>query len=1046
MGGFLEDLDRFDASFFGISPREAPHIDPRQRKVLEVAWEALEDAGMPPPSLAGSATGVYMATLSNDYDMMISQNYSRISAATGAGTANSIIANRLSYVLDLHGPSLALDTACSGSLLAIELACRSLRAGETSLAITGGVSINLLPKADMFFSRAGALSPVGRCKTFDSAADGIVRSEGVGVVVLKRLVNAVEDGDRVYAVIRGGAVNHDGSSNGIMAPNGEAQKRVLREAYRNAGIAPDDVQYVEAHGTATPLGDSIEVSALAGVMGDGRRQTPLVLGSLKTNVGQMEAAAGVASVIKAALAIHRGVIPPNRNFSEWSPRMPEVPFPVEVRTELGGWPSEDAPRIAGVSGFSFGGTNVHLVLAEAPRAPGPADPAEADGSFVLPLSARSPEALRASLEAYRAFLERGSGGGALPDVCFTAAVRRSHGPYRFAVVGSDARTIADKLAAAPAERAVTKLAFVFSGQGSHWTGMGEDLRGAEPVFREVIEQCDRLFAGRAGWSILDEIRSGRRLDETELSQAAIFSMQVALAALWRWWGIRPSAVIGQSLGEIAAAHVAGALSLESAVEVVHHRGRLMKTMAGQGKTAVVGLGSAAARREIAAWDGRLHLAGDSSPTTSVISGTPEAVDSFVVAMEARGVFARPVRGSDVAFHSPYMDPLRGRLEESLRGIESGPSQMAMMLTVTGAWLNGNKLDGVYWRRNLCEPFQLGEALARLIAEGFDGFLEISPHPLLGGPIREVLAASGADALVLSSCRRDEPAREAMLGSLARLYSAGQDVRWQALFPAGGRCVSLPPYPWQRERFWLDQLPGGSGPAPAYSEGHPLLGMPVESALPGGQRFWEQDIDLVSLPYLTGHKVLGATVFPGAGFIEAALAAIRELRTESAGAEIQDLRFVEPMPLPAKSPVRLQLAFRRTDAAVSSSGSIRARAPRRAGLGTPPGGRPPRMPWRRRSRSTRFASAVPRRSPGSHIMKRWLGRTSITARIIGRSGGCGARGARHWQSWSWTPARRRRPGSTACIPSSSMPHSRSSPQRSNRTRAARTLTRATCPRA
>ncbi|MEO6829238.1 MAG: beta-ketoacyl synthase N-terminal-like domain-containing protein, partial [Acidobacteriaceae bacterium] len=445
-GGFLDHLDQFDASFFGISPREAPHVDPRQRKMLEIAWEALEDAGIPPLSLNGSATGVYMATLSSDYDTILCRNYGRITSSTGTGTANSIIANRLSYFLGLHGPSLTLDTACSGSLLAIELACRSLRVGESALAIAGGASINLLPKGDVFFSAAGALSPSGSCNAFDASANGIVRSEGVGVVVLKRLADAIEDGDRIYAVIRGGAVNHDGASNGIMAPNSESQKRVLREAYKNAGISPGEVQYIETHGTGTPLGDPIEISALVGTMSEGRNGTPLMLGSLKTNVGHMEAAAGVASVIKAALAMYHGVLPPNRNFREWNPRMPELTFEMEVLTELKIWASNGKRRVAGVSAFSFGGTNAHLVLEEAPDIGSPGNLDEEDRTFVLPITAKSPIALETLVGDYCQYLESSAENLSVSDVCYTAAVRRSHHSFRFAATGSNQREILDGLA------------------------------------------------------------------------------------------------------------------------------------------------------------------------------------------------------------------------------------------------------------------------------------------------------------------------------------------------------------------------------------------------------------------------------------------------------------------------------------------------------------------------------------------------------------------------------------------------------------------------
>jgi myxalamid-type polyketide synthase MxaE and MxaD len=907
-GGFLDELDRFDAAFFGISPREAPHVDPRQRKMLEVAWEALEDAGIPPHSLAGSATGVYVATLSNDYDLMFCRNYRRFSASTGTGTANSIIANRVSYFLDLHGPSLTLDTACSGSLLTIELACRSLRAGETSLALAGGVSLNLLPKGDIFFSSAGALSPQGSCRTFDAAADGIVRSEGAGMIALKRLDDALQDGDRIYAVIRGGAVNHDGSSNGIMAPNAEAQKRVLREAYRNAGVAPGDVHYVEAHGTGTPLGDPIEVSALSAVMGDRRNGLPLLLGSLKTNVGHMEAAAGVAGVIKAALALHHKAIPPNRGFENWNPRISQPPFRLEVSSALRDWPSGDHRRIAGVSAFSFGGTNAHLVLEEARDAVEPVARAEGRGAFVLPLSAKSPEGLRDTTAAWREYLEASS--DSLQDICYTAGVRRAHHPHRMAVIGSSAAEMAAQLAVAgeakPAGR-VNKLAFVFSGQGSQWPGMGMALVRTEPVFRATLEACDGLFAERTGWSVIDEIRRGVRIDDTEVGQPAVFSIQAALADLWRSWGIHPDAVIGQSLGEAAAAYAAGALSLESAVAVVHHRSRLMKTLAGQGKTAVVGLSPEAVRETLAEWDGALHIAGISGPQTTVIAGAPFAIDAMLAAMDRQGTFGREIPGIDIAFHSPHMEPLRADLEQALNGLDVAPAQTGMMSTVTAQWLNGSPPDGSYWGRNLCEPFQFHAAVRQVIAEGFNGFLEIGPSTLLAGTIRQIAAVQNAEVLTFASMQRNEGAAGSLLHSLAALYGAGLDLNWAALYPVRGRTVSIPHYRWQRERYWLDQLPGGDDVSESHG-GHPLLGAPIASALPAGERFWQRNFDAASPHYLSAHRVFGSVIFPGAGFLEAAAAAMRQLQGEAGAVEISDLRFMEPLTLLPDASKAVQLAF------------------------------------------------------------------------------------------------------------------------------------------
>ncbi|MDX6464201.1 MAG: hypothetical protein QOE55_7898, partial [Acidobacteriaceae bacterium] len=590
-------------------------------------------------------------------------------------------------------------------------------------------------------------------------------------------------------------------------------------------------------------------------------------------------------------------------------RMPEAPFPIEVLTEVRAWPANGTRRFAGVSAFSFGGTNAHVVLEEGPqhiRSKG----AEQDRrTFVLSLSAKSPAALHAMIGAYREYIETGADDSGLGDVCFTAGVRRSHHPFRFAAAASSLPEMAAQLAEStePA-RSVTKLAFVFSGQGSHWKGMGEGLLKTWPVFRAAFEKCDSHFREHAGYSVIEEISFGERLDQTNISQAAVFSMQVALFELWRSWGVEPDAVIGQSLGEAAAAYASGALSLAAAVAVVHHRSRLMKTLSGQGKTAAIRLAPEAAQAAIARWEGDLSIAGSSGPETTVVSGTPQSVSAMLAALEEQGIAAQAIAGVDVALHHPRMESLRGDLERSLSEIDYGLAKTAMMSTVTGAWLNGNKPDAGYWGKNLCEPFQLAGALSTLIAEGFDGFLEISPHSLLGGPIRQLLAQTKAGTFVLGSSRRGEEGDHTLMSSLAALYAAGRYVNWPAIFPSGGQVVSLPAYPWQRERYWLDQLPGASAPSGESSIGHPLLGERTESALPGGQSLWGQEISSISPYYLSGHKVFGTTVFPGAGYVEAVLAALRESRPEAATLEVSALRFHEGIVLPAESSYRVQVAF------------------------------------------------------------------------------------------------------------------------------------------
>ncbi len=733
LGGFLPKLDEFDAQFFGISPREAPHVDPRQRLMLEVTWEALEDAGIPPYALAGTNTGVYVAILSNDYDQLLSRNLNRIDAYTGPGTANSILANRISYWLDLHGVSIAIDTACSGSLVAVHLACQGLHRGEFSMALVGGVNLNLLPKSNVFFTKAGALSSNGRCKTFDDEADGIVRSDGAGMIVLKPLAQAQADGDPIYAAICGSALNHDGRSNGIMAPNGQAQQQMLREAYRQAGITPDQVQYIEAHGTGTRLGDPIEVTALGAILATNRQPDhPCVLGSIKTNIGHTEAAAGIASLIKAALAIRYRMIPPNLHYQKPNVLIPFDELPFTVYQELSPWPSPDQPLIAGVSGFGFGGTNAHVVLQEGPQPVQSLSVSETDQPYLVPLSAHTPEALHQLAQAYRETLLNEQTRPALPDMAYTAAVRRSHHPQRLALVARSNEDVVESLSAfldgeehpriingtTPANDG-GKLAFVFSGQGSHWIKMGLNLFASEPIFRQTLTQCDELLRWYVKWSLLDELtapESASRLHETDVTQPAIFAIQAALADLWAFWGIVPDMIVGHSLGEVAATYAAGVLTLEDAIHIVFHRSRLMKQVAGRGKTAVVGLSMAEAQGVLAGFEARLAVAGSNSPTTSVLAGDPETLHQVLNSLQERKVFCRELKGINIAFHSPQMDPLRNELVEVLNGLMPQPARIPIFSTLTGQTAQGSDF------RN--DALSCGGE-ARFVAH-----LSVAAHPIL----------------------------------------------------------------------------------------------------------------------------------------------------------------------------------------------------------------------------------------------------------------------------------------------------------------------------
>ncbi len=917
-GGYLPRIEEFDAAFFGIAPREAPYVDPRQRLMLEIVWDALEDAGIPPGSLAGSQTGVFLATLTSDYSDILMRDLRRAEAYSGPGTATCVVANRLSYFLDLHGPSITLDTACSGSLVAVHMACESLRGGECSLALAGGVSVNLLARSNVFFTKAGALSPDGRCNTFDERANGMIRSDGAGVVALKLLPEALAAGDPIVAVIRASAINHDGRSNGIMAPNGQAQIAVLREAYRRAGISPAEVQYVEAHGTGTRLGDPIEVRALGEVLAPGRAGGgKCVLGSVKTNIGHTEPAAGVAGIIAAALAIRHRVLPPVAHFARPNPLIPFDELPFEVRREAGPWPQPRARRIAGVSGFGFGGSNAHVVLESAPEDRG--EPSRIGPPYLLPVSARSPLALHALAESYRDRLDPVQ--AAPGAICYTAAARRSHHGFRLAVTGESAGDLRGNLdrwlhaVAGPAEQPDEgRVAFVFSGQGSHWSGMGSGACARYAVFRESLEQSSELFAACAGWPLAGELAKGpgeSRLNETDFAQPAIFAVQVALAALWRSWGIVPDVVVGHSLGEVAAAVVAGALPLADGVRVVYHRSRLMKRVAGKGMTAVTGLTLDQAAEAIRGHEDRLAVAGSNGPASSVLSGDRETLGGVLRALEAKGVFCRAVAGVDIAFHSPQMDPLKEELVASLAGLTPRAAAIRMVSTVTGQDIGGESLDAAYWGRNLRDPFLFAAAMARILGEGCAAALEIAPHPVLSSAILQSARQIGTGLKALPSLRRNENEIATLFGSLGALYELGREVNWQGVYPDGGPLASLPHYPWQRERYWVDQLPGG-GPeeqTPGPSGSHPLLGQMVEPAIGGGARMyvWEIGLGPGSPEYLADHRVMGEIVLPASACLEMALAAFREASGGAPGA-VADAVFEKPLLLAESGLTRVQLTI------------------------------------------------------------------------------------------------------------------------------------------
>jgi len=892
-GGFLKQVDRFDPQFFGISPREAARMDPQQRLLLEVAWEALEDAGQVPRELAGSRTGVFVGIASQDYGQMQLTDPQLSDAYAGTGSGLSIAANRLSYFFDLRGPSLAIDTACSSSLVAVHSACESLRRGESSVALAGGANVILSPVLSVNFTKAGFLAPDGRCKAFDARANGYVRAEGAGMVVLKPLSRAMADGDSIYAVIRGGAVNQDGRSNGLMAPNGRSQMAALREAHRRAAVSSAAIQYVEAHGTGTLLGDPIEANALGEVLKvDREADNPCWIGSVKTNIGHLEAAAGIAGLIKVSLMLKHRQIVPSLHFEEPNPHIAFDELPLRVPTKVHSWPNSDnEPALAGVSSFGFGGTNAHVVLEAAPPPAAAAEPAEPGRIHVLPISAHSPGALTELAGKYQQLLIAGGRNGdkSAADICRTSAVRRTHHDHRLAVVGHTREELGDRLGKLlgrknrPGARRTNrqKLAFVFSGQGARWQSLSQNLLSREPVFRAALERCDELIGQHVDWSLWSMLNASdpNECRETEYQQPALFAVQIALAELWRSWGIAPAAVIGHSVGEVAAACVAGIISLEDATRIVVHRARLMQQAAGQGGMAVVSLPQSDTEQLLSTFGGRLSVAAVNGPATTVVSGESALLDELLGSLEKRRIAARPLQ-VQCAFHSAQMDPHAGELLKVLKHVDSQPGSVPMFSTIAGRELHAGEFDTDYWARNLREPVLFSATVTNMAESGFEHFLEISPHPIVCSAIRQCLRSGDRTGTAFHSLHNDHGGEEELLVNLAALYSGGFDVDWQKLSDPSSRLVKLPTYAWQRRRCWL--TPAGNrtstpphGHSNSQDDGHPILGREIRLSKSNGRRYWEVALSPGALPDWVSGRNNGAPRITQNALHELARAAGRE---------------------------------------------------------------------------------------------------------------------------------------------------------------------------
>jgi acyl transferase domain-containing protein/NADPH:quinone reductase-like Zn-dependent oxidoreductase/NAD(P)-dependent dehydrogenase (short-subunit alcohol dehydrogenase family)/SAM-dependent methyltransferase/acyl carrier protein len=924
-GGFLDGIDQFDPQFFGISPREAPYVDPQHRLILETAWEAIEDAGLVLDLERGTDLGVFVGISHNDYQGIQGTpwEHSGVSPHSPTGCAHSIAANRVSYCFNLRGPSVAMDTACSSALTAVHAACEYIRAGRGDMALAGGVTVMITPGGFIGFSQASMLSPDGCCKAFDASANGFVRGEGAGMVVLKRLSQAIEDGDPIHGVLIGTALNQDGHTNGISLPSAESQTRLVRDACADAEVAPSEIGFVEAHGTGTAVGDPIEAHALAEALcKDRSEEAPLLIGSVKTNLGHLETAAGVAGLVKALLVVKHGCIPASLHFQTPNPNIDFVALKLRVPTALELFPETNGRRVVGVNSFGFGGANAHVLLEEPPSCPQPEHlVTHAKRSWPLVISARSEAALRSSALRLSAWLdERSSANGSspvLPDLAYTLGARRNHHPHRLSVVAQSVGELTAELnsyaagqpspkvqtAFVPRSEQAPRIVFVMSGQGPQWWGMGRELMQHEAVFRQTVERCDAAMRPWARFSLLEELgraESASKMRSTEIAQPAIFAMQVALAELWKSWGIQPAGIIGHSVGEVAAACVAGVFSLEEAARVIVLRSRCMESCArGEGTMLAIGMGEEEARALIARHDRNLTIAAFNGPRSLTLAGSRNSLEAIAAELEPQEIFARFIQ-VEHPFHHPLMRPASEALEEALKDLRPHAEKVPFFSTVTGRRCAGETCDAAYWGRGVRQPVQFASAVGALADSGVDVWLELGVHPALNRSIQECLTSRGNTAPVISSVRKERE-HESALETAMDLHRSGVALNFTRMTPAR-RVLSLPSYAWDKSRWWHEAADWRDGRLG--SGGRGLL----DTRLPRAMPTWISRLDGRHMAFLKDHKVDNLVVFPATGFIELVLEAGVQL-FNGRPFVIEDLEIRKPLILPDPiSGLQMELAY------------------------------------------------------------------------------------------------------------------------------------------
>ncbi|MEP6670776.1 MAG: beta-ketoacyl synthase N-terminal-like domain-containing protein, partial [Chthoniobacter sp.] len=925
-GGFLDAIDQFDPQFFGISPREAPYVDPQQRLLLETAWEAIEDAGVVLDFEKGTDIGVFVGISHNDYQVIQGTPWDSagISPHSPTGSAHSIAANRISYCLNLRGPSVAMDTACSSALTAVHAACEHIWSGRGDVAMAGGVTVMITPGGFIGFSQASMLSPDGKCKAFDASANGFVRGEGAGMVLLKRYSQAVADGDPIQGIVVGTALNQDGHTNGISLPSPEAQARLVHDACVDAGIDPLQISFVEAHGTGTAVGDPIEAHALAEALCANRpADKPLTVGSVKTNLGHLETAAGVAGLVKAMLVLKRRQIPANLHFETPNPNIDFEKLKLRVNTTLEPLPEVKGARMVGVNSFGFGGANAHIILEEPPARPHQEhheDPIERPWPVVL--SARSEKALQSYAGHFAKWLEERSHANGdtplLPDLVYSLGARRNHHAYRLTLATKSMTELIQELedfagaqestrirtAFTPRRETAPRVAFVMSGQGPQWWGMGRELMRHEPVFRETMERCAKAMKPHARFSLLEELGRSEetsQMHRTEIAQPSIFAMQVALAALWKSWGVEPAAIVGHSVGEIAAACVAGVFSIEEGARIIVLRSRFMDGCArGEGTMLAVGLGEDEAKTLISRHDRTVTIAAINGPRSLTLAGPRLSLEAMVAELEPQGVFARLVR-VDHPFHHPLMRPASEELETAIADLEPQAETTPFFSTVTGDRCAGEACGPEHWGQGVRQPVQFASAVNALAEFGVDVWLEIGAHPALVHSIQECLAGrTGPKMPVLSSARRERE-HESLLETAMDLHRAAVPLDFAAMTPSR-RLLSLPAYAWDKSRWWNEASDWREGRLGAGGRGF------LEQRLPRATPTWTIRLDSRHMAYLKDHKVDTHVIFPAAGFVDIILEAGVQL-FEGRAFVVEDFEIRKPLILPeAASSVHLEVTY------------------------------------------------------------------------------------------------------------------------------------------